>query len=208
MRLLIQNLKTYVSKSPFSNVPAFLFASERAGPRASRTRGARAVADVPEERFNFNLQTPRPHFITVRPLVRECAIIVAFRSKLKQSELTCEMFLLSVCFSYAVIISSLLCMTVKENQCWHYSMKKRHIQYITVRYDAEVVSPHLLLYVCALDWRSSPLSCMKAGKELKATQENSEYLKSLTKHVGSIQNGTEHVGATHRTPPTKVCTLL
>lgn len=50
-------------------------ASECPGPRSSRTHGARAVADVPEECFNFNLEIPHFHFLTVCTLVRVCAII-------------------------------------------------------------------------------------------------------------------------------------
>lgn len=50
--------------------PLLSSASERAGPRSSRSHGARAVADIPEERFTFNLEIPRPHVLTVCTMVR------------------------------------------------------------------------------------------------------------------------------------------
>lgn len=75
----------------FQNHPAlmslFSSPSEHARPRSSGTHGARAVTDVPEECFHFNLAIPRAHFLTGRTLVRVCSLIFAFRSKLKQPEL-------------------------------------------------------------------------------------------------------------------------
>lgn len=70
----------------FQNHPAvmslFSSPSEHARPRSSGTHGARSVTDVPEECFNFNLAIPRAHFLTGRTLVRVCALIFAFRSRL------------------------------------------------------------------------------------------------------------------------------
>lgn len=117
----------------------------------------------------------------------------------------CPFFCLSVSLWYAVIVSSLLRMRVKETCSLHYSMEERPIQYFTIRYDLTIVCPHqLLTYV----WLTFCCSCVKAGENCIATRESSEHLKSLTQQALSLQKGTEHVSATDLTPSTRVHTLL
>lgn len=73
----------------------------------------------------------------------------------KLEDFTSEMFLLSAypyLFFFSVIISLLLHMKVKETCSQHYSMKKRHIQYITIRCAGKIVSLYLLLHVCVRGW--------------------------------------------------------
>lgn len=99
-------------------------------------------------------------------------------------------------------------MRVKEICSQHYSTKKRHIQYITIRFAGKMVSLYLLVRVCVRGWSYFSLPHVKAGQESRATRESSEYLKNLMQPAVSLQKGNEHVITTDLTPSTKACTLL